>query len=146
MTPKLLKKTLRFFEDLIFVKVHEPCQIAKVRSCEDLTLDQDQPELLSVRNYRSLTRPSKKKVPKDPDLEAGYSVPIPPPLRDLPTLKNINELEDMVAQKEPEPVIRPSNDLEHLKDLINRMERNSSEIDELEKGTNPEFFYLESLV
>ena len=138
MTPKVIKKTLRFLENLLFIRVQEPTfDVPKVRSLNDVTLE-SQPyegDLKEDLKYGSLHFP--KKVPVYPLFESSSSVvrvsspqpqsapgvepSAPPPLSTLPTLLHMNELEDLISKTQT---------------LCQEMERNSAEIDELEKRSS----------
>jgi len=147
MTPKLIKKTLRFFEDLIFIKVPIPTDstysptasacpdIPRTRSYNDLTIESQPYE--DDLNYRSLRLPKKVKI--YPELGSGLPVGKQPTsnfIPTLPTLLPMNGLEDLISKTHT---------------LCNEMERNSSEIDDLEKRlslpyTIKEYSCLETLV
>ncbi len=147
MTPKVIKKTLRFLENLLFIRVQEPTfDVSRVRSLNDITLESQsyEDDFKEDLKYGSLRFP--KKVPVYPLFESGSSVvrmssPHPqsapnvepsaaPPLLTLPTLPTLlhmNELEDLISKTQT---------------LCQEMERNSAEIDDLEKRSSG----LETLV
>jgi hypothetical protein len=139
MTPKVIKKTLRFLENLLFIRVQEPTfDIPRVRSLNDVTLESQPYEGEEDLKYGSLRFP--KKVPVYPLFEPGSSVvrmsspqpqpapgvepSAPPPLSilpTLPTLLHMDELENLIFKTQT---------------LCQEMERNSAEIDDLEKRSS----------
>ncbi len=130
MIPKPIKKALRFFENLLFITVQDapsnspsnppPSNILRYRSCNDLTVESQPCDDLM---YASLRFP-KKKAPTCHELEAGVS-----PGSNLPTEQQLTfNLNNPCSPALP--VLLHMNELE---DLISKMERNSSEIDKLEK-------------
>ena len=112
MASKFIKKARRFVEDLLFVTV----PVTKASSSNDVRVE-SQPCDADL-TYRSLRR-RPKGGPLYPLLD---SEPRRPPLPvALPTLYHIDELESLMSKTHA---------------LCTEMERNSSEIDDLEQRMN----------
>ena len=141
MTPKVIKKTLRFLENLLFIRVQEPTfDVSRVRSLNDITLE-SQPyegDFKEDLKYGSLRFPKKGPVyplfesdssvarmsSPQPQSAQGVEPSAPPPLPTLPTLPtllHVDELENLIFKTQT---------------LCQEMERNSAEIDDLEERSS----------
>ncbi len=117
MVHKFIKKTLRFLENLIFITVSpspSPSPL-RARSLDNLHTIEEQPYYNDDLKYRSLRL--HKKAPIYP-LLSEKDLPASPPMSTFPTLHHVTELENLISKTH---------------DLCHEMERNSVEIDDLEK-------------